>query len=239
MIEIRTLHALKDNFVYALLGPDHQCAVIDPGESAPVLDFLRRQNLRLTHILATHHHADHVQGIPDLVDAFACAVVASEHDRARVPLVSQAVSEAQPLSIWNQTIKVLDLPGHTLGQVAYWLQPEKALFPGDTLFSAGCGRLFEGTAEQMFHSLQKIKQLPTDTHIYFGHEYTVRNLEFVLSRQPENLKAKAYRENCLQRLAQGLPTTPSQLDLELQVNPFLRVESVEEFREWREARNYW
>jgi hydroxyacylglutathione hydrolase len=130
------------------------------------------------------------------------------------------------------------MPGHTLGQIAYYFQREEALFTGDTLFSAGCGRLFEGTPEQMFHSLQKIRRLPPATKIYFGHEYTLRNLDFVLSRTPDPV-IRSYREQVAARIAKGEDSTPSSLETELAINPFLNASTIGEFTEIREARNHW
>lgn len=239
MLQVHPLRALKDNFIYALTDGQGRCAVIDPGESAPVAHFLKGHNLRLTHILCTHHHHDHVGGVADLVAQYGCEVAGSAKDieLKRIPHATITVSEKQPLQMWDRTVEILEVPGHTLGQICYFLREEKALFPGDTLFSAGCGRLFEGTPAQMFASLKKIKDLPSDTQIFFGHEYTLRNLEFVLQedRRPEVM---AYKTQVEEKIARGEDTTPTLLKTELQVNPFLRAQDVAEFARWRETRNH-
>lgn len=242
MLKIHTLRALKDNFTYVLEG-EGVCACLDPGESVPVLAFLKaRPDLKLTHILCTHHHADHIAGIPELISArtgIGIEVVTSAYDRARIPQSTLAVDERTPLDLWGRRVSVLEVPGHTLGQIAYWFEPEKALFVGDTLFSAGCGRLFEGTGEQMFTSLQKIKCLPLDTRIYVGHEYTVNNLKFVLSKRPDDPKILNQLKDAQDRRARDLDTTPTSLATELKINPFLIAGSVDEFRRWRDWRDHW
>ncbi|MBX3023049.1 MAG: hydroxyacylglutathione hydrolase [Bdellovibrionales bacterium] len=231
---------MKDNFIYVLTSEDgQQATVIDPGEAAPVLKFLRAHSLHLTHILCTHHHHDHVGGVAELVDAYKCAVIGSQKDfdLNRIPRGTLAVSEQKPLKLWGRSVHILDVPGHTLGQICYYFEPEQMLFPGDTLFSAGCGRLFEGTPEQMFISLRKIAALPASTKIYFGHEYTLHNLDFVQSRE-DNQALRAYREHCEKLVARGEPTSPSQLSTELAINPFLRAPDVATFAETRAARDH-
>jgi hydroxyacylglutathione hydrolase len=237
---VHTLRALKDNFSYVLNDGASSCAVVDPGEAAPVLDFLRRHSWRLSHILCTHHHPDHVQGVPELLQHFPAAEVwTSAYDFQRIAGATRAVQEAQTLTLFEQPLKALEVPGHTLGQVAYWLPNLQALFPGDTLFSCGCGRLFEGSPAQMFASMNKLRQLPADTQIYFGHEYTVRNVQFVLKEGGPNAKLAQYLEQCEHKLSAGQDTTPSLLGTELQFNPFLKAKNVAEFADWRERRNHW
>jgi hydroxyacylglutathione hydrolase len=239
MLTIHALRALKDNFIYVLTDGT-RAAAVDPGEASPVLDFIRRERLQLTHVLCTHHHWDHVDGVQSLIDASGgrLEVCGSQHDRGRIPGQTLGLSEMSPLELWDRRVDILDVPGHTLGQICYRFKEEKALFVGDTLFSAGCGRLLEGTPEQMFHSLQKIKHLPGDTRIYFGHEYTLRNLDFVLSREPRP-EVRAYREKMEEKIRTEGATTPALLEDELHVNPFLRAPNVASFTEWREARNGW
>jgi len=233
-----TLKAFQDNFIFVLEGPDRQCAAVDPGDSAPVFSFLAERKLSLTHILCTHHHADHIGGVAELKAAFGCAVFASDFDQKRIDPSAEVVGESKPLKLWGKTVAVLDVPGHTLGHIAYYFTAEKAVFVGDTLFSAGCGRLFEGTAEQMFASLQKLKALPLDTQIFCAHEYTLRNLEFVLAKVPSP-EAAQYRAECERKLASGQNTIPSSLAQELKINPFLTATSVREFANLRRARNAW
>lgn len=237
---IHTLHALKDNFVYVLAAKDGSCAVVDPGEAAPVRKFLDHKRLRLTTILCTHHHQDHIGGVEQLSREGHIEVWASRHDQPRIPGVTRTVGEGDKLELLGEPLKVLDVPGHTLGQIAYHFPKLEALFTGDTLFSGGCGRLFEGTPEMMFASLQKIKALPAATRIYFGHEYTLRNIEFIkhqLGKVPEELFE--YEQRCRDSLAQGQATTPTTLAQELKINPFIYSNDLSKFTEWREARNTW
>lgn len=236
MFRVHTLRALKDNFIYVLINPDGRCAVVDPGESSPVIELLRSENLRLTHVLCTHHHHDHIDGAATLREKSGCEVVCSTFDRPRISAATVAVDETTGFNLWERPIQILEMPGHTLGQIAYYAEPEQALFTGDTLFSGGCGRLFEGTPAQMFDSLAKLKRLPRATKVYFGHEYTLRNLDFIMTREPRP-EVDAYRRRCAERVAQGEVTTPSTLATELDINPFLRASDVASFTEWRTARN--
>lgn len=238
MIErIEILKTLKDNFTYALIS-EGRCAIVDPGEAAPVETFLAAEGLRLTHILCTHHHWDHVNGTPGLLQKFRAEVWCSEYDFSRVPGATKAVSDR--LDLFGDEVEVLFVPGHTLGQIAYYLPRLKAVFPGDTLFSAGCGRLFEGTPEQMFTSMIRLRELPSDTRVFFGHEYTLNNLDFVEKNGAAALaEVQAYRESCKAKLAAGEPTSPSTIETEMRVNPFLNAVTAERFAHWRELRNSW
>ncbi len=239
MMQIFTLHALKDNFVY-VLAKNGEAAVIDPGEAAPVRKFLDHKRLKLKAILCTHHHQDHIGGVETLSRDGQIEVWASKADRERVPAITRIVEEGAALQLFGEDIRILEIPGHTLGQIAYYLPTADALFPGDTLFSGGCGRLFEGTPEQMFASLQKIKRLPASTRIYFGHEYTLRNLEFIkheLGQVPEDIFE--YEQACKRKLHDGEPTSPTTLAQEIKINPFIYSGDVSEFRKWREARDLW
>ena len=247
MIEIATLPAFSDNFMYVLVDRvSSRAAVVDPGEAAPVARFLAAERLKLTHVLLTHHHADHVGGAAELGQAHGAEVICSTADRARLPVATRAVADGERFELFSSSVEVIATPGHTLGQIAYWLPLERALFTGDTLFSAGCGRVFEGTMEQMWQSLRRLDALPADAQIYFGHEYTLNNLNFVLSNlglsdQPERLRTdvEGYRDRCRARLDQNQPTTPSRLDVERAVNPFLAARDAAEFTRWRDARNHW
>jgi hydroxyacylglutathione hydrolase len=240
MLSIHTLAALKDNFVYVLVDDAKKtAAVIDPGEAPPVEAFLLREKLKLTDILCTHHHLDHIGGVAALKAHHHCEVVCSDSDRPRIAPATTSVHEGEPFRLWEHVLTILAMPGHTLGQIAYYLPDEKAIFVGDTLFSAGCGRLFEGTPEQMFNSLAKLKALPPATKIYFGHEYTLNNLDFVLAHEPKIEAVRQYREEVAANLAAGDFSTPTTLARELKVNPFLWSPDIVSFTRWREARNQW
>ncbi len=232
-LRIAAIPALRDNYIYALIHADGRCAIVDPGSAEPVRQFLRSENLRLGAILCTHHHHDHVAGVPELVDQFDVPVWTSRLDHARIPHASQVVGEGASYEILDEELYIFDLPGHTLGQIAYYLPQQAALFAGDTLFSCGCGRLFEGTFEQMFVSLQKIAKLPPNTQLYFGHEYTLRNLQFLTDSGVESPALARYREACESKPV----TTPGNLRTELELSPFLQAKTVAEFRAWRERRD--
>lgn len=238
-MKIHILKALKDNYIYLLTDGSGTCGVIDPGEAAPVEDFLRENSLKLTHILCTHHHWDHVNGVQQLAEAHGASVGCSQHDLSRVPCARNSFAEGTRYELFGSRLEILDLPGHTAGQIAFWFPQEKALFAGDTLFSCGCGRLFEGTHSQMYASLQKLKALPADTNLYFGHEYTLNNIRFIKTHAPASKELEIYEAQSQEKIAAGRPTSPGLLATELSVNPFLVSNTLEEFKRWRDARDVW
>jgi hydroxyacylglutathione hydrolase len=195
-------------------------AAVDPGDAEPVLDYLDREGLKLAAILCTHHHGDHVGGIGDLARRLPVPVYgpASEH----IPHRTHALAGGDSITVpaLDLSFEVIDVPGHTLGHIAYY--GNGILFCGDTLFSAGCGRLFEGTATQMHASLSRLKSLPGETRVYCAHEYTASNLRFAAVVEPGNPAIMRYARDVAERRARGLPTIPSTLALELSINPFLR-----------------
>jgi hydroxyacylglutathione hydrolase len=219
MLEIVPVGAFKDNYVWTLRKGSH-AAVVDPGDARPVLDFLSREKLELSAILATHHHADHVGGIAELRRHRDVPVYGPRGEP--IPTLTHPVSEGDTVTLpaLGVSFSVLDIPGHTRAHIAYY--GAGALFCGDTLFACGCGRLFEGTAEQMFASLEKLRALPDETAVYCGHEYTLANVDFARRVEPAN-ESLARREEQTRRLREaGRPTLPSTLGEEKATNPFLR-----------------
>ena len=219
-VSIVPVAAFKDNYVWTLRNASH-AAVVDPGEAGPVLDYLRREKLALAAILATHHHPDHVGGIAELRERFDVPVYGPKNEP--IATLTRPVAEGDEVRVpeLGAVFSVLDIPGHTRAHIAYY--GAGALFCGDTLFACGCGRVFEGTPEQMVRSLDKLAALPDDTRVYCGHEYTLANIGFARMVEPGN-EALAKREERDRRLrAQGKPTLPSRLGDEKATNPFLRV----------------
>jgi hydroxyacylglutathione hydrolase len=223
-IDVIPIPALKDNYIWLLRrrGGVH-CAVVDPGDALPVFDYLRSANLQLTDILITHHHADHTAGAPGLKQAFpACRIYGPSREGAH--WIDYRLAHGAKLSLAELDIQfqVLDIPGHTLGHIAYYSGAHSLLFCGDTLFSVGCGRLFEGTAEQMYASLRMLAGLPGETAVCCGHEYTMKNIAFARQVEPHNGALWAFERQAMQLRSADRPTLPTRLCDELSVNPFLR-----------------
>jgi len=216
------VRALQDNYIWIIRGQSRTHALlVDPGDARPVLEALPRLGLLPAAILCTHHHHDHVDGIPELLQNFPGLPVYGPALEA-IDGLTHPLREADALHFdaLGLHFQILDTPGHTRGHIAYY--GHGWLFCGDTLFSAGCGRLFEGTAEQMHASLTRLSALPDATQVYCGHEYTLANLRFALTVEPENRDALAYRSSAAAQQAAGQPTIPSNMKLERQINPFLR-----------------
>jgi len=228
-MQIHRLPALSDNYIFVLYFPNtQQTAVVDPAEAEPVLECLLSLEAQFVAILNTHHHRDHVGGNLALLQRFPNAVVyGGAEDRGRIPGQQRFLQEGDRISVGDRQADILFVPGHTRAHIAYYFPPANPeqpgdLFCGDTLFAGGCGRLFEGTPAQMVHSLDKLRRLPESTNIWCAHEYTLKNLQFALSVDPENQALrKRYQETLHQRQLQQ-PTVPSRLDIEKQTNPFLR-----------------
>jgi len=225
-MKITQIPLLRDNYGYLVVcEKTHQAAIVDPSESEPVLRRIAQEPTTLTAILNTHHHRDHTGGNEGILAAHKVRVYGHQSDQARVFGMTNGVDEGDEIQIGELRGKVFFIPGHTTGHVAYLF--ENNLFCGDTLFTAGCGRLFEGTAQQMQASLQKLMVLPAHTKVYCGHEYTENNLRFAMSVEPNNPKLVARYERVKTLRAGGAPTVPATMEEETQTNPFLRWDSAE------------
>ncbi|HMK86691.1 MAG TPA: hydroxyacylglutathione hydrolase [Steroidobacteraceae bacterium] len=221
---VRPVRAFADNYIWLIEAPRRSSRVVavDPGEAAPVKAELARSGSSLAAILLTHHHPDHIGGVAELLELGEVPVFGPQ-DR-RIPVRLEALGDADRCEIpeLGLSFDILAVPGHTLSHIAFW--GHGALFCGDTLFSAGCGRLFEGTPLQMNASLSRLRSLPPETSVYCGHEYTQANLRFALTVEPENQDARGYQDRVAGLLAAGQPSLPSRIALEIRVNPFLRCE---------------
>lgn len=222
MIQVFQIPALKDNYIHILRSSSGSTAVVDPSLEKPVSRFLKKKGWTLDFIFNTHHHYDHTDGNLPLKKIWSCQVAGFEQDAHRIPGIDIFVKENQIFK-WNQhECSILFIPGHTKGHIAFWFQKENILFCGDTLFAMGCGKLFEGTPQQMLSSLNILAQLPSRTLVYCGHEYTQKNGSFALTLEPNNSRLQKRMIQICKKRKQGLSTVPFSLLEELHTNPFLR-----------------
>ena len=237
MVRIHQLPAFTDNYIY-LLEEGRNALAIDPGDPRVILNFLKENSyLKLTYILNTHHHSDHVGGNQVLVQETGAKVIGFSEDAHRIPLITKTVEDGDSLTLLGLSIQVLHVPGHTTGHIAFYIPDLKALFCGDTLFGLGCGRLFEGTAEQMWTSLQRLNDLPEDTQVFCAHEYTVQNGHFACSISPDDRTLEKYLESMILKREKNQPTVPSLLKSEQEYNPFLKAESPSVFSHLRKQKD--
>jgi hydroxyacylglutathione hydrolase len=223
--KIHQFPCLQDNYGVLLHDPASKAtAAIDAPEAAAVEAALAETGWKLTDILITHHHNDHTGGVPELKQRHNCRVVAPRKEASKIPDVDVTVWEGQVVSVGQLAARVLDTPGHTAGHISYWFKTENVAFVGDTLFSIGCGRVIEGTPEMMWASLLKLRNLPPETQIYCGHEYTAANVAFARTLDPENRALQARAAEVAALRAAGKPTLPTTIGSEKAANPFLRAD---------------
>tara|TARA_Y100000741_G_C18218407_1_gene544777 strand:- start:500 stop:1219 length:720 start_codon:yes stop_codon:yes gene_type:complete len=237
-MKIEIIKCLQDNFSYLLINEKNSDAcVIDPSEAEPILKYIENNKINLKYILNTHHHGDHIGGNDILKSKFNAKILAFENDKDRIPMIDIFLNDNQ---IWKDEIfefKVIHVPGHTSGHICFYFFKENIIFTGDTLFSLGCGRIFEGTHNQMYNSLNKIKELPEETKIYCGHEYTLQNSIFCskFDRNNKLLEKKIFKIK--EKLSKNLPTVPSTIKDELSCNIFLKARTLEEFSKLRDLKD--
>jgi len=237
-MKIQIIPCLQDNYSYLIINEKNNTAcVIDPSEADPIIEYLENNKIKLKFILNTHHHYDHVGGNKKLKEKYGASVVGYREDKQRIPEIDILLDDQETWIHENFEAKIIYIPGHTLGHICFYFYKEESVFTGDTLFSLGCGRIFEGTYSQMFDSLMKLKELPEDTKVYCGHEYTKKNSDFCLTHDAnnENLKTKIHDINA--KLKSGLPTIPSTIKDELECNIFLKSDNVETFSKLRDLKD--
>lgn len=238
-MKIEQIPALNDNYLFIIYDFSNKddAIIIDPTTFGDAEAFLQSKSLNLTHILNTHHHPDHIGGNEKLQKKYGCEILGLKDDADRIPGISQHVQEGEILEFGELKFEVMFLPGHTNGHIAFFEKNHEILFVGDVLFSLGCGRLFEGTHEEMFNSLQKIKELPNETMIYCAHEYSEINCRFALSVDENNEDLQKHYSKICHLRETSLPTVPVRLVDEKNLNPFLKAQNIEEFQRLRKLRD--
>ena len=237
-MKVEIISCLQDNYSYLIIDETNNLAcVVDPSEARPIIDYLKNKNINLKYILNTHHHFDHVGGNEELKKKYNAIVVGYKHDSERIPEIDILLEDNEIWERDNFIAKIIHVPGHTKGHICFNFYKEKLLFTGDTLFSLGCGKIFEGTYEQMFNCLKKIKALPLDTKIFCGHEYTLNNSKFCIKYDNENLSLQKKIQDIEIKLNDSLPTIPSTLKEEMDCNIFLRAKDVKTFSKLRDLKD--
>ena len=237
-MRIEIISCLQDNYSYLIIDEtNNNACVVDPGEAKPIINFLENKDLKLKYILNTHHHFDHIGGNKELKKKYKSIVIGYKNDAHRIPEIDILVEDGQIWKKDNFEAKIFHIPGHTSGHICFHFYKDNFLFTGDTLFSLGCGRLFEGTYKDMFNSLNKIKSLPENTNIFCGHEYTLQNSKFCIKYDPDNLALKNKIDDIEKKLKNNLPTVPSILKDEINCNIFLKAKDLESFSKLRDLKD--
>jgi len=237
-MRVEIIKCLQDNYSYLVIDEkNHYACVIDPSEAEPIISFIESNNIKLKFILNTHHHYDHVGGNEDLKKKYGAKVIGYKNDKERIPDIDILLENNEIWENENFKTKVIHIPGHTMGHICFYFPKEKMAFTGDTLFSLGCGRIFEGTYEEMYKSLNKLKELPKNTKVYCGHEYTLKNSLFCLEydKYNKNLEKKIFEIKL--KLKKNLPTLPSTIGEELACNIFLRAKNLKDFSKLRDLKD--
>ena len=237
-MKVEIIKCLKDNYSYIIIDEkyNHAC-VVDPSEAEPIINFVESKNIKLKFVLNTHHHYDHVGGNNDLKKKYKIKIVGFKNDKQRIPNIDILLENNEIWKSENFEAKIIHIPGHTSGHICFYFIKEKIAFTGDTLFSLGCGRIFEGTYEQMYNSLNKLKKLPPDTKIYCGHEYTLQNSLFCSKYDKNNKNLKKKIIEIKHKVEKNLPTIPSTLKEELTYNIFLRAKNLKDFSKLRDLKD--
>ena len=237
-MKIKIIPCLKDNYSYLIIDEENNIAcVVDPSEADPIIKYLENTQIKLKFILNTHHHYDHVGGNQRLKEKYGASIVGYEGDKERIPGIDILVNDQQTWIYKNFEAKIIHIPGHTLGHICFYFHKNESVFTGDTLFSLGCGRIFEGTYKQMFDSLMKLKELPKSTKVFCGHEYTLQNSKFCIVHDENNENLKAKSNDIKIKLKAGLSTIPSTIKEELECNIFLRSSNLETFSKLRDLKD--
>ena len=237
-MKVEIIKCLKDNYSYVIIDEkyNHAC-VVDPSEAEPIINFVESKNIKLKFVLNTHHHYDHVGGNNDLKKKYKIKIVGFKNDKQRIPNIDILLENNEIWKSENFEAKIIHIPGHTSGHICFYFIKEKIAFTGDTLFSLGCGRIFEGTYEQMYNSLNKLKKLPSDTKIYCGHEYTLQNSLFCSKYDKNNKNLEKKILQIKNKIEKNLPTIPSTLREELTCNIFLRAKNLKDFSKLRDLKD--
>ena len=237
-MKIQIIPCLQDNYSYLIIDEENNIAcVVDPSEADPIIKYLEKTQIKLKFILNTHHHYDHVGGNQKLKEKYGASVVGYKGDKERIPGIDALVDDQEIWMYKNFEAKIIHIPGHTLGHICFYFYKEEFVFTGDTLFSLGCGKIFEGTYSQMFNSLTKLKILPQSTKVFCGHEYTKQNSKFCFAYDSDNENLKNKINDIEIKLKNGLPTIPSTIKVELECNIFLRSNNIEAFSKLRDLKD--